>query len=177
YTALIVAPGATGNVALPGSLSVGGAVSASSFSTGSAFTVTGLYIAGGGTAQAQTVMLSSNIASLGSGLTFCFLPAAANTAAAPGLVVTGASAFASKPVTKLGATALVANDMTTAAVACVIYDGTEYQLQNPQTATYAVSPHAIVFSDMSNTAYTTSQVVGVLYVPVAGTIPTGGTAT
>jgi hypothetical protein len=123
---------------------------AGSFTTGSVFSVTGLYATGGGTAQAQTVTLSSSVASLAAGLTFCFLPAAANTAAAPGLVVTGASAFASKPVTKLGATALAANDLTATAVACVIYDGTEYQLQNPQTpnATYNLiqtsgSPYAM----------------------------------
>jgi hypothetical protein len=56
---------------------------------------------------------------------------AANTAAAPTLKV---NATAAKPITKLGTTALVANDLTTTAVACAIYDGTEFQLQNPQTA-------------------------------------------
>ena len=37
--------------------------------------------------------------------------------------------------------------------------------------------HAIVFSDMSNTVYTASQVQGLFYAPVPGTIPAGGAGT
>jgi hypothetical protein len=88
------------------------------------------YVAGGGIAQVQTVTLSPAVTALTNGLQVCWLPVAANTAAAPTLAV---NATAAKPITKLGTTALVANDLTTTAVACAIYDGTEYQLQNPQT--------------------------------------------
>jgi hypothetical protein len=35
----------------------------------------------------------------------------------------------------------------------------------------------MVFADMSNTVYTASQVVGILYPNVAGTVPAGGTGT
>jgi hypothetical protein len=89
-----------------------------------------LYAAGGGTAQAQTVTLVPAATALVNGLYFCWKPTAANTAAAPTLAVNGLTA---KPITKLGTAALLANDLTTAAIACVLYDGTEFQLQNPQT--------------------------------------------
>jgi hypothetical protein len=88
------------------------------------------YAAGGGTAQAQTVTLSPAATSLVAGLEINWLPAAANTGSGPTLAVNGLTA---KPITKLGTTALVANDLTTTAVASAIYDGTEFQLQNPQT--------------------------------------------
>lgn len=89
-----------------------------------------VYVAGGGIAQAQTITLAPAVTALTNGLTVCWLPVAANTGAAPTLAV---NATAAKPITKLGTTALVANDLTTTAVACAIYDGTEFQLQNPQT--------------------------------------------
>jgi hypothetical protein len=89
------------------------------------------YAAGAGTAQAQTVTLTPAVTSLVAGLKVCWLPTAANTAAAPTLAMNGLTA---KNVTKLGATALVANDLSTSAVACAIYDGTQFELQNPQTA-------------------------------------------
>lgn len=86
------------------------------------------YIAGGGTAQAQTVTLSPAAASL-TGLTVRWLPAAANTGAAPTLAVNGLTATS---ITKCGTAALVANDLTTTAVATATYDGTQFQLLNPQ---------------------------------------------
>lgn len=89
------------------------------------------YVTGGGTAQAQTATLAPAATSLVAGLEVFWLPTAANTAAAPTLAVNGLTA---KSITKLGTTALVANDLTTTAIADAIYDGTEWQLQNPQTA-------------------------------------------
>ena len=83
---------------------------------------------GAGSAQAQTVNPSTAIVSLTTGLQVCWLPIVANTAAAPTLSV---SALTAKPITKYGTVALVANDITTVGVACAIYDGTEFQLQNP----------------------------------------------
>jgi hypothetical protein len=93
--------------------------------------LTGLYIAGGGTAQAQTATLSPAATALSTGLHVYWKPAAANSAAAPTLAVNGLTATT---ITKCGTTALVANDLTTTAVAHVIYDGTQYQLLNPQAA-------------------------------------------
>lgn len=90
------------------------------------------YVAGGGTAQAQTATLAPPLTALTAGARVRWIPSHANTAAAPTLAVNGLTA---KSITKLGATALVANDITAAAIADVIYDGTEWQLQNPQTGT------------------------------------------
>ncbi len=87
-----------------------------------------MYAAGGGTANAQTVTLSPAATSLVAGLTVRWLPTAANTGAAT-LAVNGLTA---KSITKCGTTALVANDLTTAAVAIATYDGTQFQLVNPQ---------------------------------------------
>lgn len=87
------------------------------------------YVAGGGTAQAQTATLAPALAALATGVEIRWKPAAANTAAAPTLAVNGLTATA---VTKCGTTALVANDLTTSFVADAVYDGTEFQLMNPQ---------------------------------------------
>lgn len=115
------------------------------------------YAAGGGTAQAQTVTLSPAATSLAVGLEINWLPAAANTGSGPTLAVNGLTA---KPITKLGTTALVANDLTTTAVASAIYDGTEFQLQNPQTTsagpTFADNEVPSGSINGSNTTFTLS---------------------
>src|SRR5690242_6499077 len=54
------------------------------------------YVAGSGTAQAQVATLATPITSLTNGLSVCWLPAAANTGAAPTLTVNG---LAAKPIT------------------------------------------------------------------------------
>lgn len=89
------------------------------------------YVAGGGTAQAQTATYSPAIGSLAPGTRVCWLPAAANTAAAPTFSPNGLTAHT---IVKAGG-ALVANDIITTAVACVVYNatGTQWELQNPQT--------------------------------------------
>jgi hypothetical protein len=89
------------------------------------------YVAGGGTAQAQTATFTPAVTALTTGVEVRWLPLAANTTSGPTLAVNGLTA---KSVTKLGTAALVANDLTTTAIADAIYDGTEWQLQNPQTA-------------------------------------------
>jgi|GEM_PF-2221508 hypothetical protein len=88
-----------------------------------------LYVVGGGIAQAQTVTLAPAATALTAGLTVRWLPVAANSGAAPTLAVNGLTATA---ITKCGATALVASDLTTTAVAVATYDGTQFQLLNPQ---------------------------------------------
>jgi hypothetical protein len=92
---------------------------------------TSLYVAGGGTAQAQTVTLAPAATSLTAGLTVRWKPAAANTGAAPTLAVNSLTATA---ITKCGTAALVAGDLSTTAVAMATYDGTQFQLINPQAA-------------------------------------------
>lgn len=91
-----------------------------------------VYATGGGAAQAQTITPSPAVAALTLGMNVCWLPTAANTGAGPTLAVSG---LAAKPITKLGAAALILNDINPPAIACALYDGTEFQLQNPQTAT------------------------------------------
>ena len=92
------------------------------------------YVSGGGSANAQTATYSPAIIALVTGAQYCWLPIAANTTDTPTLAINGLTATT---ITKLGHTALVANDLTTTAVACAIYDGTDMQLQNPQTTSSA----------------------------------------
>jgi hypothetical protein len=94
------------------------------------------YVAGGGTANAQTATLSPAITSLAAGLTLCWLPTAANTTSTPTLAVNG---LAATTLVKAGGAALAASDLTTTAMACAIYDGTNFELQNPQSATQTVA--------------------------------------
>lgn len=86
------------------------------------------YFNGAGTANAQTVAPIPPWTALSKN-EICWLPSNANTTTTPTLAVSGLTATT---ITKLGHTALAANDITATAVACVIYDGTDFQLQNPQ---------------------------------------------
>lgn len=122
------------------------------------------YVAGGGTAQAQTATLVPAIAAQADGQRVCWLPIAANTAAAPTLAVNG---LVATNITKLGATALVANDLTTTAVACAILVGANYQLQNPQTSTSGAAGGGVI----SYSAPALTLTVGTRYAPPGG----GGT--
>ena len=88
------------------------------------------YPTGAGTAQAQTVTISPYPASLTAGLEARWMPVASNTAAAPTLNVNGLGAI---PITKFGATPVEANDIQITVPARAIYDGTQWQLVNPQT--------------------------------------------
>jgi len=64
------------------------------------------------------------------GQRFFFVAAAANT----GAVTLNINAIGAKAVTKKGTTALVAGDIAINAVVQVVYDGTQFQLLNPNTA-------------------------------------------
>ena len=89
------------------------------------------YVAGGGTAQAQTATLSPAVTSLTAGLSVCWKPTAANTATGPTLAVNGLTATT---ITKVpNNSALVAGDVAAGTVACAVYDGTQFELQNPQS--------------------------------------------
>lgn len=95
-------------------------------------TVSGVgYAAGGGTANAQTVTLSPAISSYTTGLGVCWKPSNANTTTTPTLNV---NAVGATTIVKAGGAALVAGDLATTAIACVRYDGTSFDLENPQTS-------------------------------------------
>lgn len=94
------------------------------------------YVAGSGTANAQTAAYSPAITALVNGLDLCWLPAAANTTTTPTFAP---NALTAKTITKVAGAALVASDLTTTAIACAIYDGTNWELQNPQTSGSGVS--------------------------------------
>jgi len=127
------------------------------FSSGTAITTatgadinTQWYVAGGGTAQHQTATYSPAIASLATGTQLCWLPIAANSGAGPDFAPNGLTA---KTITKNGTAALIANDITTTAVACAIYDGTRWQLQNPQTSSSAISTSTNSFTSVWGQGY------------------------
>lgn len=63
------------------------------------------------------------------GQRFFFIPAANNT----GAVTINISGLGVKAITKFGFTSLVAQDLLTGVIAEMAYDGTEFQLINPQT--------------------------------------------
>jgi len=90
------------------------------------------YVAAAGAVNVLTATLAPVPASLTTGLQVRILPNLANTTTTPTLNV---NALGAKTITKLGTAALAAGDITTTAIAILVYDGTEWQLQNPQTGT------------------------------------------
>ena len=135
------------------------------------------YVAGGGTAQAQTATLSPAIPALVAGQTqLCWLPHAANSGPAPTLAVNGLAATA---IVKVGGAALVASDITTTAVACAIYDGTSFELQNPQTvsggATIAATTSALAGDGAGNAVAVTGTGTNCVHVDgTSAACPGGG---
>ena len=113
------------------------------------------------TAQAQRVALTPVPNSLIPGLVVRWLPDVANTGAAPTLT---AAPLAAKSITKCGAEALAAGDVSTTAVAVAIYDGTQYELQNPQTGPCGTVAHsglpALISGDIPNNAANTTGTAG-----------------
>jgi fibronectin-binding autotransporter adhesin len=91
------------------------------------------YAAGAGSVNVITATLTPTPA-LYTGLTVYILPNLANTTTTPTLNL---NTLGAKTITKFGHVALAASDLTTTAIAELIYDGTDYQLQNPQTAVAA----------------------------------------
>ena len=87
------------------------------------------YAAGAGSANAQTVTLTPQMTTYVAGVTVVWLPSNANSGAA----TINVNALGTKSLTKCGTTALVANDLTTSAIARAVYDGTRFQLLNPQS--------------------------------------------
>lgn len=88
------------------------------------------FITAGGAVNVLTATFSPAVTSLATGLDVSILPNLANTTTAPTLNVNGLGA---KTITKYGGAALAAGDMSTTAIASLVYDGTNWELQNPQT--------------------------------------------
>jgi len=88
-----------------------------------------LYFQGSGVAQGQTVALAPPATALTPGLLVGWRPSLSNTGPNPSLTV---NALATTNITKCGATALVANDILVNTVAYAVYDGTQFELLNPQ---------------------------------------------
>lgn len=89
-----------------------------------------------GTVTAFAVALTPSVAAYSTGMTVYFLPSHANTTATPTLNV---NSVGTATITKFGQNALVANDLVTTAVAIVVYDGTDWELQNPNTTVNVVT--------------------------------------
>jgi hypothetical protein len=138
------------------------------------------YGAGSGTANVQTVTLpvtSPATLSLASGLEVHWLPTAANTSSTPTLAVNGLTAH---NITKCGTAALAPNDLTTAAIARAVYDGTNFQLQNPQAQPCGtVVPLCVGASEnipASSTAYIAFGTASVTETSAPMPVPVSGTA-
>jgi len=108
-----------------------GTDSTGAFRTASATDISSIqYVAGGGSANAQTATYSPAVASLVVGTRLTWLPIAANTTTTPTFAPNGLTATT---IVKAGGAALAASDLTTTAIAVAMYDGTNWELQNPQT--------------------------------------------
>ena len=90
------------------------------------------YAADSGAANTLVATSTGCSSTLTTGEVIKVLPGHANSTTTPTLAYCGAAA---KTITKFGTTAVAANDLTTTAIALFIYDGTDMELVNPQTAT------------------------------------------
>ncbi len=95
---------------------------------------TNTYAVAAGSVNALTV--PSTVFTLTVGTELSFLPNLANTSTTPTLNVNGLGAVT---ITKFGNAALAPGDLSTSAVAKVIYDGTYFELQNPGTLAVSVT--------------------------------------
>jgi hypothetical protein len=86
-----------------------------------------------------------------------WLPIANNTATAPTLNV---NSLGGKTITKCGTTALAANDIVASVVAYADYDGTEFQLLNPQAVACAAASASVFSALTSGTNTSAAMVVG-----------------
>jgi hypothetical protein len=123
------------------------------------------YVSGGGSANAQTVALSPCPTAYAAGLPFSWLPTAANTSTTPTVNVCSLGA---KTIVAKGGAPLAAGDLSTTAIAFVIYDGTNMELQNPQT--FPIRGFAISFGDSAASSALSSGSVVYYTIPYACTI-------
>lgn len=94
------------------------------------------YAAGAGAVNVMTAAPSPALTSLVTGQEVRVLANLANTTTTPTLNVNGLGA---KTIVKNGSSALVAGDITTTIVATFLYDGTNWQLRNPQVGGSGIS--------------------------------------
>jgi hypothetical protein len=91
---------------------------------------TGTFLTVSGT-DTITGTVSPSLTAYAVGQIFAFVAAATNT----GAVTINISSLGAKSITRLGATALIAGDLIINSVAFIVYDGTQFQLLNPNTFT------------------------------------------
>jgi len=88
-----------------------------------------MYAADTGAVNAYVVTLSPAMAAYTTGVMGCFKASAANTNAAPTVNFNGLGV---KTIVKLGNTTLAGSDIGTVEPSCVVYDGANFVLLNPQ---------------------------------------------
>jgi hypothetical protein len=91
-----------------------------------------LYAADSGAVNAYVVTLSPAMSALTTGVIGCFKVSANNTSTTPTVNFNGLGA---KTIVKFAGGPVGTADLTTAEPACVIYDGTNFLLLNPQSST------------------------------------------
>jgi hypothetical protein len=91
---------------------------------------TGTFITASGT-NTITGTVSPSLGAYATGQMFAFVVAASNTGAA----TINISGLGAKSITRLGTTALSAEDLIINSIAIIVYDGTQFQLLNPNTFT------------------------------------------
>ena len=113
---------------------------------------------GADSGSANVLVSASPITSKAAGTVVAVLPLHNNTTTTPTLNVNGLGA---QTITKNGTSALVAGDLTTAAIALLISDGTHWQLINPQTSSGGSSvTWAGDLAGSSNTTQTVAALQG-----------------
>lgn len=118
------------------------------------------YVAAGGSVNVLTVTLAPAVPAYAVGLTVNFIPNLANTTTTPTLNVNGLGA---KTITKFGQSALAVNDLLTTAVASVIYDGTDFELQNPATLSSSGSTTALLVASEESVASSATPTFSLSY--------------
>ena len=125
---------------------------------------TGTFLTVSGT-DTLTGTVSPTVTAYAVGQIFSFVAAATNT----GAVTINISSVGAKSITRLGATALIAGDLIINSLAFIVYDGTQFQLLNPNTftnitftgnATFAAYTETITASGTVGASATLSIVLG-----------------
>lgn len=176
-----------GRTAPPGGVGQGiVVVSSTTLGWGAAGGGTGLsgpaFSIGTGSAQAQTVQpvtpitdatLAAAVATTG-GFEICWAPAASNTATNPTLAGAGTSTFSAHTIFKTGGFfALVANDIQITTIACAIWDGLAFELQNPMaglaaTGSLTLGGGAATVGSGSTGGYGAGEATSTGFTPTAG---------
>ena len=106
----------------------------------------------GGTGNAITVTLAPVLTAYAAGQKFSFIAGAANT----GAVTVNLNSVGAKAITKVGTTALVANDILSGSLVEMEYDGTRFQLLSPigtdPTGTYLPLAGGTLTGDLNMSA-------------------------